>query len=50
MEITRSSPFKISLSEGAEPRVVEAAVKAVNLGIAKIILRTQTRSFWKEVP
>ena len=38
MEITRSSPFKISLSEGAEPRVVEAAVKAVNLGIAKIIL------------
>ena len=38
LEITRSSPFKISLSEGAEPRVVEAAVKAVNLGIAKIIL------------
>ena len=38
MEITRSNPFKISLSEGADPRVVEAAVKAVNLGIAKIIL------------
>ncbi len=38
MEITRSNPFKISLGEGTEPRVIEAAVRAVNLGIAKIIL------------
>ena len=38
IEIARSKPPIISLSEGYESRVVEAAVEAVNLGIAKIIL------------
>ena len=38
MQIAKSNPMIISLSEGTEPRVVEAAVQAVNLGIAKIIL------------
>ena len=38
IEIARSKPPIISLSEGHESRVVEAAVEAVNLGIAKIIL------------
>ena len=38
MQIAKSKPITISLSEGTEPRVVEAAVQAVNLGIAKIIL------------
>jgi phosphate acetyltransferase len=33
-----SKPSTISLSEGHEPRIVEAAVEAVNRGIAKIIL------------
>ena len=38
MQIAKSNTITISLSEGTEPRVVEAAVQAVNLGIAKIIL------------
>ena len=38
MQIAKSNAITISLSEGTEPRVVEAAVQAVNLGIAKIIL------------
>jgi len=38
IEIASSKPSTISLSEGHEPRVVAAAVEAVNLGIAKIIL------------
>ena len=38
IEIASSKPYTISFSEGHEPRIVEAAVEAVNLGIAKIIL------------
>ena len=38
ISIASSKPSTISLSEGHEPRVVAAAVEAVNLGIAKIIL------------
>ena len=38
IEIASSEPYTISFSEGHEPRIVEAAVEAVNLGIAKIIL------------
>ena len=38
ISIASSNPSTISLSEGHEPRVVAAAVEAVNLGIAKIIL------------
>ena len=38
MQIAISNPLTISLSEGTEPRIVEAAVEAVNLGIARIIL------------
>ena len=38
MQLAISNPVTISLSEGTEPRIVEAAVKAVNLGIARIIL------------
>ena len=38
IEIASSKPSTISFSEGHEPRIVEAAVEAVNLGIAKIIL------------
>ena len=46
MQIAKSNTITISLSEGTEPRVVEAAVQAVNLGIAKIILiQSKTRSY-----
>ena len=38
IEIASSKLSTISFSEGHEPRIVEAAVEAVNLGIAKIIL------------
>ena len=38
IEIASSKPYTISFSEGHEPRIVEAAVEAVNRGIAKIIL------------
>ena len=36
MQIAKSNPITISLSEGTEPRVAEAAVQAVNLGIKSI--------------
>ena len=38
MQIAKSNAITISLSEGTGPRIVEAAVQAANLGIAKIIL------------